>query len=376
MKLLYCIHSTFNSGGMERVLANKANYLAKKGYEITIATTEQGGKLPFYALDDSIKSIDLRINYASDNNKGVITKGVNYFIKKQRHKVRLSKLINEIQPDIVISMFGNESSFLCDIKDGSKKILEIHFSRYFRNQYERKGIWRLIDSFRNKQDEFFARNFDSFIVLTHEDKKYWGELNNITVIPNAAINLSDDKASLDRHSLIAVGRLTYQKGYDRLVHSWKIVHDIYPNWNLDIYGSGELHNDLTSLIEELGLSECVRIFNPINDIVNAYLEHSALILSSRYEGLPMVILEAMSCGLPIIAYTCKCGPKDVISNGIDGFLVEEGNIEDLANKIVQIIENTDLRKSMGVNAIEKSRLYSEEIIMEKWLSLFDYLLNK
>lgn len=355
------------------MLANKANYLAQLGYEIIIVTTEQKMKLPFFSFYHSIRFVDLDINYSDDSKKGFFSKSVNFLIRKQEHKRKMKQLLFDIRPDIVVSMFGNEASFLCNICDGSKKILEIHFSKFFRLQYDRKGMWRLVDLFRSKMDEVMIRRFERFIVLTDEDRLYWGKCENIDVIPNATVPVTDKLAFLDNKEAIALGRLSYQKGYDRLIDAWDIVCKKAPLWKLKIYGSGELYESLEQQIERLNLNNHVSICSPVSNVESVYLNSSLLVLSSRYEGLPMVLLEAMVCGLPVVAYTCKCGPRDVITNGIDGILIEEGNVEKLAEGILSVILDDEKRKKMGINAVKKANLYSEDIVMAKWISLFNRL---
>jgi glycosyltransferase involved in cell wall biosynthesis len=376
MKIIYCIHATFNSGGMERVLTNKINYLVQNyQYEILIVTTEQKGRPTFFPLDPSVKSIDLNINYSDDLDCEIVKKTYRFLSKRRKHKKRLERILLDYQPDIVLSMFGTEASFLYRIKDNSRKILEIHFSKFFRMQYDRPGLWRFVDFIRSRMDEQVVRKYDRFVVLTNEDKDYWGDLGNIVVIPNFSKPFSNKISSLSAHRMITVGRLSYQKGYDRLIKAWNIVKKEVSDWELHIYGNGELHDVLTTQITGLGLSNDVIIHDHIKDIEDIYINASGLVLSSRYEGLPMVLLEAMSCGLPIISYDCKCGPKDVITNSIDGFLIEEGNIDELANKILLIISDNELRCKMGRNSKLKSELFSENMIMEKWIKLFDELIR-
>ena len=124
---------------MERVLANKANYLTELGYDITIITTDQRERSPYFQLDPRIKNVDLGINYTDNNNKGLLQKLLSYPRKQKMHRQKLQNILIELKADIVISMFDNDASFMYKIKDGSRKILEIHFSRFKRLQYGRKG---------------------------------------------------------------------------------------------------------------------------------------------------------------------------------------------------------------------------------------------
>lgn len=371
MKIIYCLHGTYNSGGMERIVISKANYLAKVGHDVSIVTVEQKGRKPFFEIHPKIILFDLHINYANDNDRGFLWKIFSFLIKKVIHRKRLTAYLKTNKADIVISTFGNEATFLPSIKDGSKKIAEIHFSRFFRIQFDRKGLWSLVDKYRSRKDLKLVNKYDKFVCLTYEDKEYWASNSNLVVIPNFISHYPLKCASLKSHTVIAVGRLSYQKGYERLVDAWKIVVKYHPLWILKIFGSGEKRDYVNNCIIESNLEKVIEIHEPTSDIQREYLNSSIFVLSSRYEGLPMVLLEAMSCGLPVVSYDCKCGPKDIIKDGVDGFLVREGDIDDLARKIMLLIESEDLRKQMGTKAYQKSKLYSQETIMTKWEEVFE-----
>lgn len=376
MKIVYCIHGTFNSGGMERVLANKVNYWAEnKKYQTYIITTEQKGRVPFFYFHSSIKHYDLDINYGEDNNCSFVVKIFCFFRKKRLHRKRLTALLHEIKADIVVSMFGNEASFLPAIKDGSKKVLEIHFSKFFRLQHNRTGLWKFVDQYRSWQDENIVQKFDRFVVLTREDKEFWQTQHNISVIPNANLLKSKRAAELTNCNVIAIGRLSYQKGFDRLIEAWSIVHKTHPDWHLSIFGDGELRKELLAQITALELEESIKILPPTLNIGEEYYKSSLFVLSSHYEGLPMVLLESMAYGLPVVAFACKCGPKDIIADGKEGFLIEEGNVPALAESMIKLMGDERLRKQMGKAAYLKSQSYSEEIVMQKWQELFRSLLS-
>lgn len=373
MKLVYCISGTFNSGGMERIIISKVNALSKLDFDICIVTTEQKGRVPFFPINPNVKSIDLGINYSDDKNKLILNKFFSFIKKKRKHRILLEIFLNKIQPDVVISTFGNEILFLHKIKCHAKKVLEIHFSKFFRTQYDRKGLWRIVDKIRTLQDEKIVLHYDKFVVLTKEDKKLWGDLKNITVIPNFLTKIPEKIAPLTNKKCLAVGRLSYQKGYDMMIRIWSIVHKYYNDWKLVIYGGGELREYLEKMIIEFNLSDSISIMEPIKQIEKEYLDSSIFLLSSRYEGLPMVLLEAMSYGLPPISYSCKCGPRDIIFDGYNGYLIDENNIVAFANKIIKLIENNNLRKQIGENAHKSIVKYSEQNIINEWVSLFKSL---
>lgn len=373
MKVVFTILGTYNAGGMERVLTNKVNYFVKKGYDITIITTDQKGRSPYFRMDEAVKKIDLGVNYKDIQEYGVLRKTIAFIKKQLEHRKLLTAELIKLRADIVVSLFDNDAAFLYKIKDGSKKVIEIHFSRFKRMQYNRSGIVRWIDWIRSYQDQYFVRKYDRFVVLTEEDKSYWNNCNNIEVIPNACTFTSSWKASLENKKVLAIGRLDSQKGFDDLIRAWVKVKKYDSDWTLNIYGSGPLKFELLKLIQQLNLEKVVFIHPPTQHVNQVYREHAMLAISSRYEGLPMVMLEAQANGLPIVSYACKCGPREIISHGINGFLVDEGNVSELANKIILLINNFELRQKMGDASYQNSFKYTQQAIMPKWISLFERL---
>lgn len=379
MKLIYCIHSTCNPGGMERVLLNKVMYLSQlPGWELSVVTTDQHQRPSFYPFPEKVRMTDLEINYSEDNEKGAWKKITGYLRKRKEHKRKLTALLLKEKPDIVVSLYPSESSFIPDIKDGSKKVLELHFNKFFRIQYGRKGIIGLIDRWRTRQDERIVRRFDKFVVLTNEDKGYWGDLPNIEVIPNAAIHVSKNYSEVKNKRVIAVGRLDYQKGFDRLIQAWKLVQYTgqFTDWKLDIFGQGEWREMLQQMIDEQGLQNTAKINPPTNAILNEYVHSSLLVMSSNYEGFGMVLVEAMSCGVPVISFDCKCGPKDIIQTGINGLLVPNGDIQALADAMMKVMEDEAYRKMLSQNARKVVDTYSEQAVMSQWIRLFTSITAK
>ena len=379
MNLIYCTHSLCNPGGMERVLVNKVTYLTSQlGWQITIVTTDQKGRPSFYPLPDGVRMIDLDINYSDDNVKSPWGKIAGYLRRRRLHKRRLSELLQREKADIVVSLYPSESSFLPDIKDGSRKVLELHFCKFFRIQYGRTGILGIIDRWRTWQDERIVRRFDKFVVLTREDRGYWGKLPNIEVIPNAALNLGDVYSDVSAHRVIAVGRLDYQKGFDRLIQAWEQVQrqEMFHHWQLDIFGQGEWRGMLQQLIEEKGLQDTACLHEPMKEIGREYAHSALLVMSSHYEGFPMVMIEAMACGLPVVAFDFKCGPRDIIRHGHNGLLVPDGDIQGLADAMMRVMGDETYRKRLSEEALKVVDTYSEKVVMDQWVRLFTSLVER
>ncbi len=373
---MFCIHSTYNPGGMERVLLNKAKWISeKKGWKVTVVTTDQHGRPPFYPFLEEIRMIDLGINYSEDNGKTLPLKIAGYLSKRRKHKKLLTELLMRERADVVVSLYPSESSFIPYIKDGSRKVLELHLNRFFRLQYARKGLIGLIDRLRTIHDKIIASRFDKFVVLTEEDKGYWGDMKNIEVIPNAAREMDTEGADVaESRRVIAVGRLDYQKGFDRLVEVWNTVKKWDSDgWRLDIFGQGEWQDMLQDMIKMYGLEESLKLNAPTKDIVREYEKSAILVMSSHYEGLPMVMVEAMACGLPVVTFDFKCGPKDILEDKVNGMVVKDGDLDGFASGLLMLMEDTKMRERMSVEARKVVEKYSEEKVMEKWVSLFEGL---
>lgn len=374
MKLIYQINSLCNPGGMERVVLNKARWLSEHGWEIMIVTTDQRGRPTFYSFPDAIKLVDLDINYSEDKEKNVFAQTLSFLKKRRLHKKRLTELLMKEKADIVDTLYPGESSFIPSIKDGSKKVIELHQNKYFHRQYANKGLKGMIDRIRELMDVRMVKKFDSFVVLTEEDRGYWENLGNMEVIPNAAIVPEGFVSDCSAKRVIAVGRLDFQKSFDRLIDAWKIVCDNGIDWSLDIYGQGEWKEMLQSKIDAYGIGDSCHLRGTTTNIWQEYASSSMLVMSSHYEGLPMVMIEAMACGLPAVSFDFKCGPKDVIDNGVNGLIVKDGDIKGLAEAIISLTRDRELLTLMSERAREVKEKYSEEKIMEKWSELYSKLI--
>ena len=376
MKLIYCMASVYNPGGMERVLLNKVRWFASRdGYDVMVVTTDQQGRPPFYQFSENVRMVDLGINYSVDNCRSSTAKIASYFRKRRKHRKALTDLLIKERADVVISLYPSESSFIPKIKDGSKKVLELHLNRYFRLQYGRNGLLGLADRFRSWQDVRIAKRFDKFVVLTNEDAGFWGNMPNMEVIPNAAPYVPEVSYDPFSSRVIAVGRLDYQKGFDRLIDAWALIpEDLRKEWRLDIFGQGEWKEMLEEKIERLGIGSSARINQPTKDIFKEYASSSFIVMSSHYEGLPMVLIEAMSCGLPGVCFEFKCGPKDIIKDMENGLLVTEDDIPALAKAMEKLMRDDDLRKQMSVKSLDIRSKYSEENVMEQWEMCFKKML--
>lgn len=379
LKIVYCTPALYMAGGVERVLTLKANYFAEHfGYDITIILTEGKDKPLFYPLSDRIKIVNLNVNFEELWTSSFVKKVFVYLSKQRIFKKRLTEELMHIRPDITVSLLRREINFINDIKDGSKKIGELHVNRAnYRNFEEGDAnfLKNLFAKFWMRSLVSHLKQLDKFIVLTEEDKASWTELSNVEVIPDPLAFDVAEVSPLKAKRVIAVGRYVYQKGFDLLLQAWAKIEKQFPDWELAIYGMGD-RSPYENLAKQLGvdMNRC-HLNGSTQNIRKEYLESSLFVFSSRFEGFGMVLIEAMACGLPVVSFDCPCGPKDIVSHDEDGLLVPSGDIEKLANAMSQLMDSYELRHQMAKNAIGNVRRFQIDEIADRWQLLFEDVLN-
>lgn len=373
MRIVYLTPALHTPGGMERVLSVKANYLVDvMGYDVYIVITEGKGTEPFYPLSKRIIVVQLDICFDEIYKYSIIRKSLIYLKKQRIFKQRLRDLLLELKPDITVSLLRRDINFINDIQDGSVKIGEIHNNRlHYRNfeSNETSFVKRIFERLWMRSLVTKLRRLTRFVVLSQEDSQNWKELDNVTVINNPISFTPDSMSTCENHRVIAVGRYAYQKGIDLLLEAWAHVEPLHDDWELYVYGGGD-SKPYEGQMRRLGLKHC-HLEPPTKDIVRCYLESSIFVLSSRFEGFPMVLPEAMACGLPCVAFTCPCGTKDAVTDGVDGLWIENGNTEKLAEGICRLIENPQERIRMGEAAARNVERLRLDQVMKRWVALFE-----
>jgi glycosyltransferase involved in cell wall biosynthesis len=381
---MYCTPEIIKPGGIARVIVSKSNYWAKKGNHVSIVVTDQTENESYYQLDSSVKVIVLPFHFENLHKVSFYKRQLIRIEKLKGFKKDLEKILMHTKYDIVVSTMTSEFKFLYRINDGSKKIVECHFNHDHEllkaKSFGQSFIYRFLYWVKIKYNDRLIGRYDAFVCLTYEDAEIWKRKTNRTnifVIPNM---LSFESGNIDfsqkKKIVIAVGRLDAQKGFDRLIEIWPKIAHSFPDWTLHIYGDGRDEKLLEKMIKDKGILGSVQIYPATKDIRDKYKNASIQAFTSRYEGLPLVVLEANLCGVPTVSYTCKCGPKDIIKDGENGFLVEEGNQNIFAMKLIELMSSPTLTRQMGQRAMDMSKEYSLEKIMGKWKTLFGQLLDR
>lgn len=370
MKIVYLVKHYDQLGGKERVVFLKMNYLAElDNTQVYLISSKEPAHDPYFYINPKIQIIHLGIS-ERDKSKQNISK----YLEK------LDGILKDIKPDICISTGIELSINIPLLRDGSSKIFEIHGPKYKRRAFlanwDKYLILRIFGYIYSYSYSQKIKKFDRFITLTDEDKEYWRGFTNIEVIPNP-ISLNPHSVSdCDSKKVIALGRFVTQKAFDLLIAIWKEIRITHPDWKLMLYGGGKKEHKLNKLISKLNLEDVVELLPATDRVEENLIGSSVYAMTSRYEGLPMVLLEAMSCGLPIISYACKCGPRDLIENGKNGFLVDFGDSKQFVKDLRILLDDQNLRLQMGKEGKIKAMNYTMDIIMSKWLNLFSKLIEE
>lgn len=374
-KICYCAPAIYSAGGVERVVSFKASYFAEVyNYDVTIIVTEGKKRDCFFPLSDKVKVVNLNLGFEELWKVPFIKKVFLYLNKQFKYRRMLRSELMRLRPDITISVLRREINFLNSIPDGSLKIGELHVNRSnYRNFTSRDSnfVKRLFARFWMNDLLKHLQKLDRMVVLTEDAKKDWPELSNVTLIPDPIPFKVDQVSTLSSKRVVSIGRYAYEKGNDLLLKAWAKVEKSCKVWSLDIYGMGN-QAPYRALMLELGIDETrCHLHGSLSDVKDAYLNSSVFTLPSRFEGFGLVIIEAMACGVPIVAFDCENGPRNIITNNQNGILVPPFNVKEYAESLLRLMRDDQLRAQMGNRAFESSRRYSIEDIALQWKGLFD-----
>ena len=372
MKILYIFRSLAIWGGIERILVDKMNWLASEcGIEVFMLTSDQGEHPIPYRLDERIHFEDLNINFHRQYRYGTFKR---FRIAHQmRHKFKrlLSDFIYNIRPDIIVCTTADPIDIITEIKCEIPLILESH-SICSRTIEQGKNV--LLRKFHRYIFMKYLLKADYIVSLTEGDAVEWRRFHpRVNVIPNMLHPCDIEKSSLTSKRVIWVGRFDYQKRAEVAITIWDIVVQKHPDWCLDIYGEGEMASEIGLMASK---SKNVYVHKPVAQIFDCYCQSTILMSTSLFEPFGLVLVEAMSCGLPVVSYDCPYGPSAIVTDGVDGFLVPSDNIQYYADKICMLMDNYLLREEMGQAAFTSSKRFDAEHIMPQWTALFDELSKK
>ena len=381
MKLAFLCNNMKSTNGVERVLSQRLSLLADSGeYDVYLITYNQYGAPFSFPISDKVHYIELATRYIERCSYHGLFQYIDRFFSGRAFKRLFHHCVETIEPDVVtcVDMHLADLEAVLSLNNDVKKIVECHcgLSAYFADldkiENRFKQIWERTLKIKLIRT---IRKFDRIVVMTEDERDKWALGNKVIFIPNMLVYypeiLSDRTTTY--HRIISVGRYAYQKGYDLLVEAWKLINNIYPNWSLHIYGShdGDMGNydQLKHTIEDNKMQN-VYLHPASNDVYSEYAESDFYVMSSRYESFGLVLIEAMSCGLPIVSFDCHFGPRSIIADGETGILVPLSDVKKMADSIIFMIENTNERIRMGQNARKAVSKYKPETIISNWRQFY------
>lgn len=345
-------------GGYERIMANTINLLADKGENISLLLLAEGAT-SVYPLNSNVKKLHLTLNFGITQNGNIITRK----IKMLRDLLEMKKALKKLDPDVLIcSEYHYVVAGIISGKKKGRKIISwehTHFNVNIKNRF-----WTTLCKYAYPK-------LDKIVCLNKNEKFFFEPINkNVVVIPNF-VQPSVKTSELENKVILTVARLEPVKGIDKLLPVVKLVLEQHPGWQWKLIGDGKLKNEVISFIETEGLQNRLLLQQAVDqNITQEYLDASIYVMTSKNECFPMVLLEAMSYGLPCVAFDCDTGPRNIIIDQEDGLLIEKENIQKLAGAIGHLIENPALRKKMGKAAVENMKRFSPEKIYGLWKKLF------
>ena len=367
MKIVYVFRSLAVWGGIERILVDKMNWLVAHGYEVMMITADQGQHALPYEMDSRIEYVDLNICFHHQYRYRGVRRLVDMWQRQRRFERQLKECLDRAHPDVLVCTTANYVDTLVRQKGCIPLVVESHsISRQLvdtgRFRYLRR-MW-----LRNS-----LRKADVLVALTEGDAADWRQyLGRVVAIPNM-VHVPDrpKRSSLMARQVIFAGRLAAQKQVDHVLTIWQKVHQRHPDWTLAVYGEGERREWFVAEVARIHAG--IEVHPPTEQIFECYAASSMLMLTSLFEPFGLVLPEAMSCGLPVVAYDCPYGPRAIITDGEDGFLVEPQHTNAFADRLCQLIEDGGLRQRMGCKAVESAQRFDAQHVMPQWAELFQKL---
>lgn len=364
MRIIFLLRSVALFGGIERIFTDKANWLASHGHEVLMLTYEQGQHKFFFPLNEKVCHEDLDCRYFTVYKKNIFLRP--YWMLKIRNKFRrrLSTRIESYTPDIMVI-----SCSIDEFRD-----IAISMNRLVPVVYENHGSFIESMKMNSSRIHYFwqlwvhrcIKKCDLVISLTEGDAVFWRKyVDRVTVIPNPLTFYNTKSILQEEQRIICVGRLVQTKRFDRIIDAFSMIAEKYPEWSVDIFGEGELHDQLVNRISYKNLSGRVRINRPTPDIYTEYQHSSFFVLTSDIESFGLVIVEAMSCGIPVVSVNCPFGPSEIIEDGVTG-LLSDMTVESLSEKIEWMIIHKAERQKMGQQARKAAVRYKKDNVMKEW----------
>lgn len=414
MKIVYCIPFISTSGGVERVTSIKANWLVQHGHEVHIISKEPREK-SFFPYDERVQihclnSLHIPLKDPTKHpfgnwcrnmlRRAMGVKFLGLFVERllwRKESQGYLKLFRRLKPNIIVAQAPDYVlveamlAYRDRLSAKTKLVLESHGYRYWEAAvkgtspsddakdpalplaFKQALLRKLGKSVQGKTENDHFKAADAVVVLTEGDApNYEG---NVVVIPNPRTleRLAEPewghKLQNEEKIIIAAGRYSIEKNFESLLNIWRLLYRQYSDWSLCIYGH-QIPEGLGDLAQDL---ERIYLYEVTDKIRAEYLKSKIYAMTSKTEGFPLVLVETQSLGIPIVSFDCPCGPRAIVADGKDGFLVEPGDEATFAEKLSLLMQDEELRVKMAQEALLSSKRFDIDVVMQKWVDLFTNL---
>lgn len=378
MRILIMHRSFALVGGAERVITDKANFLANAGHQLLLVSYEQGQHPLPYELHPSVGYKDLDCRFFTLSKYSLPLHFYHFLRLRNKFKKALHSTVEDFKPDVVVlaSDWQTLMGSVVQSVNPIPVIAEFHNTyAHIMRKVESSENWlrKVMTQFYYRQTISNLRKCSKLVVLTEIDAQNWRRhFDNVCVIPNPVTQYPEviDDIPKDNGRIIFVGRFNHEKRIDRLITAFSMIADRYPDWHVDVFGDGNEKENLLRQIDECGLVNRVVIHEPTKAIYDEYKRSEMLVLCSEHEASPLVLVEAMACGVPCVSLDCPTGPRAIIKDGETGLLAKDGDVNDLASKIEWLIVHEAERKEMGLKARVFAASRKQDVVMGQWEKLY------
>ena len=375
MRIIFLLRSVVLTGGIERVFSEKANWMATHGHDVLFLTYEQSG-LPFsFPIVNNVHYEDMGCQYFTVYRRNLLLRPFFIFMQKWKFAKRLKSVIKKFNPDVLV-IPHNLEEFLGQITSALQfvpVVLECHSTYVEQFQSGVGVVARIRQNIKIRQ----IKRCPLIISLTHNDAAYWNVYcKKVLTIPNPLSVYLERLPNVSKKPfrIICAARLQHIKRVDRLINAFALIASKYPKWYIDVFGDGEEKDLLNALIIEKGLGSQIRLLPPTSNVFIEYMQSQFLVLSSDCESFSLVLVEAMSCALPVVSTDCPYGPSDIINDNVDGLLCKM-EVQDLADKMEWMITHGEERTKMGICARESALRFKKDVVMKQWEEAYSSVLK-
>jgi glycosyltransferase involved in cell wall biosynthesis len=392
VKIRFLITNAYGVGGTIRTTYNVAGELAKR-HDVEIVSVHKNREVPAFPIPPGLKLRHLSDRSRSARARDRRARGMRRLRVWAKGLLRLTPSVLIHRADFRYKRFSLESDiklwrYIRSVEDGvligTRAGLNLAIARLANPGVvavgqEHLNYTKYKPSLRKAFAELYPQ-LEAYSTLTERDaeafRKQLGSEANVVCIPNGIPSVEGTRSSNSSRIVVAAGRLTRQKGFDRLIPAWSQLQEKHPDWELRIFGSGKLKPELEALIAKHGVGESAHLMGYTDQLHEEMAKASFYVMSSRFEGFPMVLLEAMATGLPVVSFDCPNGPADLVTRGKDGFVVPNGKVKSLAGAMNRMIELGDeARREFGEAAFEKAREYRVDAVALRWEELLQELVD-